>query len=62
MRVPLSWLGEYVDIAPGTTPEDVLEALVRVAQQRRRGAGDDLVRVMIEGDHDWARRLPPVVR
>ena len=30
MRVPLSWLGEYVDIAPGTTPEDVLEALVRV--------------------------------
>src|SRR5690606_4816175 len=30
MRVPLSWLGEYVDIAPGTTPEQVLEALVRV--------------------------------
>ncbi|MGG7464349.1 phenylalanine--tRNA ligase subunit beta [Plantibacter sp. YIM 135347] len=30
MRVPLSWLGEYVDLAPGTTPEDVHAALVRV--------------------------------
>ena len=30
MRVPLSWLGEYVDLAPGTTPEDVHAALVKV--------------------------------
>ncbi|KFF58967.1 phenylalanyl-tRNA synthetase subunit beta [Cryobacterium sp. MLB-32] len=30
MRVPLSWLGEYVDLAPGTTPEDVHAALVSV--------------------------------
>ena len=30
MRVPLSWLGEYVDLAPGTTPEQVHEALVSV--------------------------------
>jgi phenylalanyl-tRNA synthetase beta chain len=30
MRVPLSWLGEYVDLEPGTTPEDVHAALVRV--------------------------------
>ncbi|MFG6443642.1 phenylalanine--tRNA ligase subunit beta [Microbacterium sp. P07] len=30
MRVPLSWLREFVDVAPETTPEDVLEALVRV--------------------------------
>ena len=30
MRVPLSWLAEYVDLVPGTTPEDVHAALVRV--------------------------------
>ena len=30
MRVPLSWLREYVDVPADSTPEDVLEALVRV--------------------------------
>lgn len=30
MRVPLSWLGEYVDLEPGTTAEDVHAALVSV--------------------------------
>ncbi|WP_104195266.1 phenylalanine--tRNA ligase subunit beta [Cryobacterium sp. M25] len=30
MRVPLSWLAEFVDLAPGTTPEDVHAALVSV--------------------------------
>ncbi len=30
MRVPLSWLAEYVDLAPGSTPEDVHAALVKV--------------------------------
>ncbi|MEJ1156260.1 phenylalanine--tRNA ligase subunit beta [Microbacterium marmarense] len=30
MRVPLSWLREYVDVAPEATPEDVLAALVSV--------------------------------
>ncbi len=30
MRVPLSWLREYVEVAPGTTPEDILAALVSV--------------------------------
>ncbi|MES1169407.1 MAG: phenylalanine--tRNA ligase subunit beta, partial [Leifsonia sp.] len=30
MRVPLSWLGEYVDLEPGTTPEEVHAALVSV--------------------------------
>jgi phenylalanyl-tRNA synthetase beta chain len=30
MRVPLSWLAEYVDLLPGSTPEDVHAALVRV--------------------------------
>ncbi|MFF5627352.1 phenylalanine--tRNA ligase subunit beta [Microbacterium sp. NPDC012755] len=30
MRVPLSWLREYVDLAADATPEDVLAAMVRV--------------------------------
>jgi phenylalanyl-tRNA synthetase beta chain len=30
MRIPLSWLAEYVDLAPGTTPEQVHAALVKV--------------------------------
>jgi phenylalanyl-tRNA synthetase beta chain len=30
MRVPLSWLGEYVDLEPGTTAEQVHAALVKV--------------------------------
>ncbi|HEU0257414.1 MAG TPA: phenylalanine--tRNA ligase subunit beta [Microbacteriaceae bacterium] len=30
MRVPLSWLAEYVDLKPGTTPEEVHAALVSV--------------------------------
>ena len=30
MRVPLSWLREYVDVAPDATPEDVLASLVSV--------------------------------
>jgi hypothetical protein len=37
MRVPLSWLREYVDVAAGTTPEDVLASLVSVGVGR--GAG-----------------------
>lgn len=30
MRVPLSWLAEYVELVPGTTPEEVHAALVKV--------------------------------
>ncbi|WP_417564708.1 phenylalanine--tRNA ligase subunit beta [Microbacterium sp.] len=30
MRVPLSWLREYVEVAPGATPDDVLASLVSV--------------------------------
>ncbi len=30
MRVPLSWLGEFVDVPAGTTAEDVLASLVSV--------------------------------
>jgi len=30
MRIPLSWLAEYVDVAPGSAPEDVHAVLVKV--------------------------------
>ncbi|GAB3807988.1 phenylalanine--tRNA ligase subunit beta [Humibacter antri] len=30
MRIPLSWLAEYVDVVPDSTPEDVHAALVKV--------------------------------
>jgi phenylalanyl-tRNA synthetase beta chain len=30
MRIPLSWLADYVDVLPGSTPEDVHAALVKV--------------------------------
>ena len=30
MRVPLSWLREYVDVPRDAAPEEVLEALVSV--------------------------------
>jgi phenylalanyl-tRNA synthetase beta chain len=30
MRIPLSWLGEYVDLPTDATPESVMEKLVRV--------------------------------
>ncbi|WP_105035187.1 phenylalanine--tRNA ligase subunit beta [Cryobacterium aureum] len=44
MRVPLSWLGEYVDLAPGTTPEDVHAALVSVGLEE-----EDIHRIEVSG-------------
>lgn len=48
MRIPLSWLAEYVDLAPGTTPEQVHAALVKVGFEE-----EDL--------HDFALSGPIVV-
>ena len=48
MRIPLSWLAEYVDLEPGTTPEQVHAALVKVGFEE-----EDL--------HDFALRGPIVV-
>ena len=48
MRIPLSWLAEYVDLEPGTTPEQVHAALVRVGFEE-----EDL--------HDFALSGPIVV-
>jgi phenylalanyl-tRNA synthetase beta chain len=44
MRVPLSWLAEYVELTPGTTPEDVHAALVRVGLEE-----EDIHRVELSG-------------
>ncbi|TFD58686.1 phenylalanine--tRNA ligase subunit beta [Cryobacterium suzukii] len=44
MRVPLSWLGEFVDLAPGTTPEDVHAALVSVGLEE-----EDIHRFQVSG-------------
>ena len=44
MRVPLSWLGEFVDLAPGTKPEDVHAALVSVGLEE-----EDIHRFEVSG-------------
>lgn len=44
MRVPLSWLAEYVDLPAGSTPEDVHAALVRVGLEE-----EDLHRFEVTG-------------
>jgi len=44
MRVPLSWLAEYVELVPGTTPEQVHPALVGVGLEE-----EDVHRFELEG-------------
>ena len=44
MRVPLSWLREYVDVPAGATPEQVLESLVRVGFEE-----EDVFRFELQG-------------
>ena len=44
MRVPLSWLREYVDVPADATPEDVLAALVRVGFEE-----EDVFRFDLDG-------------
>jgi phenylalanyl-tRNA synthetase beta chain len=44
MRVPLSWLAEFVELASGTTPEDVHAALVRVGLEE-----EEIHRVELSG-------------
>jgi phenylalanyl-tRNA synthetase beta chain len=49
MRVPLSWLGEYVDVAPGTTPEDVLASMVSVGFEEEDVHAFDLTGPIVVG-------------
>ena len=44
MRVPLSWLREFVDVPADATPEEVLEALVRVGFEE-----EDVFRFELQG-------------
>ncbi|MFP7760117.1 phenylalanine--tRNA ligase subunit beta [Marisediminicola sp. LYQ85] len=48
MRIPISWLGEFVEIPEGTTPDDIHAALVKVGFEE-------------EGTHDFALTGPVVV-
>ena len=50
MRVPLSWLAEYVELVPGTTPEDVHAALVRVGLEEEDVHTFDLEGPIVVGE------------
>lgn len=49
MRVPLSWLREYVDVAADATPEDVLASLVSVGFEEEDVHGFDLTGPIVVG-------------
>ncbi|RLK53034.1 phenylalanine--tRNA ligase subunit beta [Microbacterium telephonicum] len=49
MRVPLSWLREYVDVAPDATPEDVLASLVSVGFEEEDVHGFGLTGPIVVG-------------
>ncbi len=49
MRVPLSWLREYVDVPADATPEDVLAAMVAVGFEEEETLGFDLQGPIVVG-------------
>lgn len=49
MRVPLSWLGEYVDLPTDATPESVMEDLVRVGFEEEAVHSFDLTGPLVVG-------------
>jgi len=49
MRIPLSWLREYVDVAPDATPEDVLASLVSVGFEEEDVHGFGLTGPIVVG-------------
>jgi phenylalanyl-tRNA synthetase beta chain len=49
MRVPLSWLAEYVDLKPGVTPEEVHAALVSVGLEEEAIHRFDLTGPVVVG-------------
>lgn len=42
MRIPLSWLGEFVELDKGTTAQDVMASLVKVGLEEEGAHGGDL--------------------
>lgn len=49
MRVPISWLGEFVELAPGTTPADIHAALVKVGLEEEGLHGFELSGPIVVG-------------
>ena len=49
MRAPLSWLGEYTDLAPGATGADVAESFVSVGLEEEAIHGGDLAGPIVVG-------------
>ena len=49
MRVPLSWLGEYVDLPSDATPESVMDQLVRVGFEEEAVHSFDLKGPLVVG-------------
>ena len=49
MRVPLDWLGEYVDLAPGVRGADVAASLVKVGLEEEGLHGGDLTGPLVVG-------------
>ncbi|MEY3561589.1 MAG: hypothetical protein RL068_741 [Actinomycetota bacterium] len=42
MRIPLSWLGEFVELDANTTPQDVMAELVKVGLEEEGAHGGDI--------------------
>ncbi len=49
MRAPISWLREYVDVAPGVTGRDVAASLVRVGLEEEGLHGGDVTGPLVVG-------------
>ncbi len=49
MRVPMTWLAEHVELAPGTTATDVAAALVRVGLEEEGITGGDTTGPVVVG-------------
>ena len=50
MRIPLGWLAEFVDVAPGSTIDDVHAALVKVGLEEEGSHGFDLTGPIVVGE------------
>lgn len=49
MKVPLSWLAEFVELPPAATPHDVMADLVRVGLEEESAIGGDIAGPIVVG-------------
>ena len=49
MKVPLSWLAEYVELPKDATPHDVMEQLVRVGLEEESAVGGEITGPVVVG-------------